>query len=467
MKNKLTYWVRVATALLLPACMLTSGRARAGYIVQRVAAGLNQPTYVTQAPGDDTSLYIVQRQGAGATIGDIQKYNPITHTSSTFIDLGGSLIQDGGVYGLAFHPDFQTNGLLYVSYLAGTTDRLDEYKMVGAAPQFQRTLLQYTNPATQHTIDWIGFQPGASGAARNNLYVTTGDGGIQADSSNGTFHNNGQDATTVMGKVLRLNVDPAAPDAYPADTRKNFAIPAGNPFVNDNTGKLKEIFETGHRNPWKASFDRATGDLYVGDVGFNTYEEVDFNKNDTGFASGRDYGWALREGTIPTPVAGVGGAQGNSINPIYQIAHPTFHSITGGYVYRGPIPELQGKYFFGDFNSGTVMSLNFDRNTSPTIFNGVNNGISGLTNMTSTLDSLIAAAGGNPLTAVVSFGEDNAGNLYIVDFTNPSGGNIFNPSLGHGEIYELIATPEPGGGVVLVGVGAATMLGRRRRFMPR
>ena len=370
--------------------------------------------------------------GGQNTVGDIVRYNKTTGVTSPYFNVPGSLVQDGGLLGMTFHPDFQTNGLVYVTSLIGGTNKLEEYQVpgggtAGGTPALRRTLLQYANPRTQHTIDWVGFKPGALGAERNVLYVTAGDGGVQADSSNGTWVNNGQDPTTVMGKMLRLNVDINATDAYLGDNTKNFAIPADNPFVNDATGKLKEILHTGFRNPSRASFDRQTGDLYIGDVGLNTKEEIDFVRNDASFLASRDFGWGSAR-DVATPVAGVGGPSPGSINPIFEVAQETFQSITGGFVYRGPVAELHGKYIFGDFNTSRIFALNFDRDTDPARFNGFTAGISNVQDMTPFINGLIAAnGGGGPITGLVSFGEDNAGNLYIVSMGT---GNIFNPALG-------------------------------------
>ena len=443
-------------AALLSLAILPAASARAEFQVRRVATGLNQPTFVTQAPGDSTNLYIVERTGPGGTLGGIIRYDPATRRRTTFLDLSGSAVQDGGVFVAAFHPDYATNGRLYVTSMVGATNHLDEYRLVDGRPTFQRTLLQYDNPRTQHTITWTGFKPGATGAERNYLYVATGDGGIQSDEPG--FVNNGQNPRTVMGKVLRLDVDPLAPDAYPSDPNKNFAIPVSNPFVTDTTGRLKELFMTGFRSPWRASFDRATGDMFVGDVGFNTKEEISFNKNDAGFTSGRDYGWSLREGTIANPEPGKGGPSPGSLNPIYERNHNDFNSITGGYVYRGPVPELQGKYFFADFVTGKILSLEFDRDTVPAAYNGSTAGISDVIDMTSLLRSRLT--GGGSISYPVSFGEDLAGNLYIVKF-----GDGFFPPLGTGEIYQIVYIPEPTA-LGLTAVAAGGLLLRRRRRAP-
>ena len=439
----------------------------AAYVARKLVGGLNQPTFVTAAPGDNNNLYIVQRAGTGNTVGDIVRYNKITGVTSSYFNVPGSLVQDGGLLGMAFHPDFPTNGLIYVSSLVGTNSRLEEYQVPtgGGTPTLRRTVLDYVNPRTQHTIGWIGFKPNATGAERNNLYISTGDGGIQADSSNGTFVNNGQDPTTIMGKLLRLSIDPGAADSYPGDASRNYAIPTDNPFIADVTGKAKEILHTGLRNPWRASFDKLTGDLYIGDVGFNTKEEIDFVKNDANFLASRDFGWGKREGTIANPVAGIGAASPGSINPIFEVNQDVFQSMTGGFLYRGPVPELQGKYLFGDFVTSRIFGINFDRDTDPLSFNGATAGVSNFQDMTPIINTLISInGGGGPIAGLVSFGEDNAGNLYVIDFGGARGDTSFNndyPNAGTGEIFKLVAVPEPSAALLLA--PAALLFLRRRR----
>ena len=426
---------RGSIAAILASAVLHPSIARANdFKIVPLATGLNQPTEVVQAPGDDTDLYIVQKLSANATAGGIFKYNTVTHTGATFLNLSSNpAIQDGGALSMAFSPDFQSNGLFFVAGLYGLTNHVDEYKVVNGSPVFQKTILQYNNLATQHTVDWLGFAPSASGAARNYVYITTGDGGIQADSSNGAFHNNGQDLTTVFGKVLRVDV--SGPDSYPNDPNKNFAIPPINPYAGQS-GKLGEIWVSGLRNPYRASFDRATGDLYIGDVGFNTNEEVDFVKAG---ASGEDFGWASREGTIATPVNGVGAPRGSSINPILQYSHNgQSKSITGGIVYRGPVASLDGQYLYADFVDSSIHSFAFDTLVNPASFNG--NNIWDLADRTSEFRSLVQ--GGGSLSHITDFGEDNAGNLLLVSFTDSSG-NIFNPPLGTGAVYEIVPVPDP------------------------
>ena len=450
---------RFGLAAAVAGVALAAGAAASAQVgLQQVGGGLNQPLYVTGAPGDDNGLYVVQRAGTGGSVGDIVRYDKATGAQSVLVNVAGNLVQDGGVLGLAFHPDYATNGLYYVTSLVGNQNRLEEYRhvpgVVGRDPN--RVLLTYDNIQTQHTIDWIGFKPGATGADRNALYLSTGDGGVQADDPN--FLNRGQSTQTVMGKMLRLDVGANTPDAYPNDPTKNFGIPANNPFAGNPAAGLGEILHTGLRNPWRASFDRQNGDLYIGDVGFNTNEEVDFVRNDSNFLATRDFGWASREGTVATPVSGVGAASPGSINPIFEVGHPEFKSITAGYVYRGPVAELQGKYIFGDFNTSKVYAITFDRDTDPGTFDGSTAGILGFEDLTATLNASLVAQGQAPISALVSFGEDNDGNLYVVSL---GGGNIFNPALGTGRVFQIV--PEPTTAGLLLGGAGLTLLRRRRR----
>ena len=436
-------------------------QADPGYVVQRIATGLNQPTAVVQAPNDNTDLYIVQRLqrvGSTTTSGGVIEYNPTTQTSSVFLNLASGLpnVQNGGILSLAFSPNYATNGLFYIASLVGsgsTTCRVDEYKDNGGVITLNRNILTYANLAPTHSVDWLGFQPGGN---PNYLYITTGDGGIEANVTG--FQNFSQNLNSEFGKLLRIDVSGA--DAFPSDPNRNFAIPADNPYVS-TSGALPEIYASGLRNPFRAGFDRQTGDLYIGDVGFNHEEEVDFLPH--GNQSGLDYGWAKREGTIQTPdaISGIGGPQGSSINPIYQYPHNgVSKDITGGFVYRGPISQLDGQYLFADYETGQIFSMSgFDPNSNPSTFNGANGTV---TDITSTINSLIIGVpSGTTIHRITSFGEDNAGNLYIVAFTNStSGGN--NPALGTGELYELVDVPEPAT-IALLAFGAGLLLINRFR----
>ena len=282
-----------------------------------------------------------------------------------------------------------------------------------------------------------------------------------------------QNLGDVKGKVLRVDV--AGGDAYAADASKNFALPPTNPLVAagtaNGTTQLGEVYLSGLRNPWRASFDRATGDMYIGDVGEATYEEVNFLKAGTNDAAAtpRDFGWPQREGTGngPTP-----GPSTGSLNPIRQRTHAQGDfSVTGGYLYRGPIAELQGKYIYGDFVAQRLYALDFDRNTDPATFDGARGT---WTDMTTAFNALVVDPTDSSYTAalagqlfgvdrLVSFGEDNAGNLYIVDFGYGTDTFSGHPPAGRDEIFRFSVVPEPAALAVLGVAAAASPLPRRRR----
>lgn len=406
-------------------CVVICGVAEvpAAYTVQRVVGGLNQPIHMAQAPNDSTSLYIVERSDTGNQLGRIRKYNLQTQTFSTFLDLPGSISSDGGLLSMTFHPEYATNGLFYVVSNASGTNGLDEYKVVNGTPQLQRRLLQYQNlDNVYHTMNQAQFRPNGN---NNELFVTTGDGGTQADDPD---HDKAliESPNSPYGKLMKINLSASFPT--PADGPSHAGV---------------DVVALGLRNPYRSSFDRQTGDFYIGDVGFNTAEEVDFIPS-SHFANPAapvlDFGWTDREGTVATvaPFAGGPGSPGD-INPIFDYAHsgnPLPHptqltggSITGGYLYRGPVEELQGRYFFSDFLNGNVYSGAFNTSTPVASYNGTN--LTGLQNHTSAFETLIG--GGADIRNVTSFGEDNAGNLYIVKF-----GNGFFPPLGQGELFRVV-----------------------------
>jgi hypothetical protein len=402
---------------------LAASPLRAAYTVERVVAGLNQPVGMAQAPGENGSIYIVERNDGGNQLGRVRRYDLQTQSFTTFLDVTGSITSDGGLLGMTFHPDYQTNGLLYTTTNVNGTNALDEYKVIGGAPTLQRRLLQYQNLNNVfHTINQVHFRPNGN---NNELFVTMGDGGTQADDP-GFNPALIESPTSVYGKVLRF------------DLTASFPTPA-----TDAAHVGVSVAAMGLRNPFRSSFDRQTGDFYIGDVGFNTAEEVDFIPNSF-FAnpvnSPLNFGWTSREGTVATPEPGIGGpGSPGDVNPIFDYAHggnPLPHptlltggSITGGYVYRGPVAELQGRYFFSDFINGNVYSGNFNTSAPVANYNGAN--LTDLQNHTAAFESAIG--GGANIQFLTSFAEDNAGNLYMVKF-----GNNFFPSLGQGEIFRIV-----------------------------
>lgn len=424
------------------------------YTVERVADGLDHPVYVCQAPGDDQSLYIVeQRSGTGTTKesrGVIKKLDLPSGVMTDWLILDNipANNNDGGVHSICFHPDFQSNGRFFVIAVTANptaepvafASELWEYQVNSdtGLPEFVRTVLVVPQTApgnAVHAMNWCGFLPGAQGTDKSYLYISQADGGLQADAP--TFVNVSQDLSTLYGKILRVDIDGL--DAYPGDPFRNYALVATNPYfedvdsnnVDDDPNTAAEIWLSGFRNPWRVSFDRLNGDFYLGDVGFQRAEEINFYRSDW---PTQDYGWSNREGIASQD--NVGGPKGNSLDPILELLHTTGNrSLIGGYVYRGPILELQGKYIFGDFVTNNIWTSDYDRDTDRTAFDGTQ--LTNLVQLRQTWESLVP--GGATINRVVSFGEDNAGNVYVVDFGS---GNIFNPTFDTGEVFRLMPRDE-------------------------
>jgi hypothetical protein len=405
---------------------MTAVPTRGAFDVERVVGGLNQPIHMAQAPGDSGSIYIVERADSPTQLGRIRKFDLQSQSFTTFLDLPGTINGDGGLLSLTFHPQFQTNGLFYVVTNDAGNNRLDEYRVAGGAPQFQRRLLQYQNLANVfHTLNQVHFRPNGN---NNELFVTAGDGGTQANDQRFDIELI-EDPNSPYGKLMRINL------------AASFPTPANGP---SHPGV--DVIALGLRNPYRSSFDRQTGDFYLGDVGFDLAEEIDFipaSHFTNPSAPILDFGWTDREGTAETDASQAGGpGSPGDINPIFDYLHgprnpnPLSHpsaffgqSITAGYLYRGPAPELQGRYFFSDFVNGNVYSGTFNTSTPAASFNGTN--LTNIQNHTADFESRVA--GGANIQFVTSFAEDNAGNLYIVKF-----GDEFFPDLGLGEIFRIV-----------------------------
>ena len=450
---KKTFCIGCLLGLVLPG--MAGGE---GFVLVRIAGGLDHPVYVTQAPNDPRHIYILERYEGkpGQTVGQrdapflarVKKVDLTTLAVTTWLELEGIItVGDGGMHCMAFHPDFATNGKVYLTgEIADPTGSgvtaasfLDEYVVTDDEPAFNRRLLVIPQRAGSngwHATDWIGFKPGATGSEKSYLYITQGDGGIQACQSG--FENVSQDLSSLYGKMLRIDVDDPN-DYYPNDPFRNYAIPSSNPFfedadndgIDDDPTTAPEVFHYGLRNPWRASFDRATGDIYIGDVGRNAREEVSFAKAGSGPI---DFGWARREGMTQT-VCETGGEQGDSINPIYDYGG-SGKAVMAGYVYRGPVAELQGLFFFADHIQDKLYTASFDRDTDPATFNGAN--LTNVQDRWNELEGLIV--GGGQMYNIVSFGEDLAGNLY---FTNlgVGGQRQGDPAFDTGQVFRIVPTP--------------------------
>lgn len=297
-----------------------------------VVSGLFEPTDV-QFPDDGSGrMFVVEQPGRIRMVQNGQMVSP------PFLDISSKVRSAGseqGLLGLAFHPDFAQNPYLYVNYtdVSGNTV-IARYQANGdqADPRSEKILLHIDQPFPNHNGGAMVFGPDGY------LYMGLGDGGAEGDPLG-----NGQNTGVLLGKLLRIDVNNGNP----------YSIPSGNPFATG--GGKPEIWAYGLRNPWRVSFDRVTGDLYIADVGQDNWEEVDFLS--AGSPGGSNFGWSFREGLHPYSLSSPpAGAQ--FIDPVSEYSHAEGGcAITGGYVYRGAMPEWQGIYLYGDFCSGMVWGL--------------------------------------------------------------------------------------------------------------
>lgn len=291
-----------------------------------------------QSPDDGTQrIFVVEQRGV---IRSFPNETDISDTG-TFLDIENYVddnASEQGLLGLAFHPDFDVNGFFYINYNPSpvlsriSRFRVDTTSPDEADPDSETVLFEFTQPYTNHNGGQLAFGPDGY------LYIATGDGGDGGDPLE-----NGQDLTTFLGAILRIDVNAT-------DGGLNYAIPGDNPFVNTE-GTRGEIFAYGLRNPWRMSFDKLTGLLWAADVGQGRIEEIDIIEN------GMNYGWNIMEGS--TCFQGTDCPQEQLMLPVYEYTHSDNNvSVTGGYVYRGEaVPSLQGRYVYGDFNSGRIWAL--------------------------------------------------------------------------------------------------------------
>lgn len=340
---------------------------------------LNQPLGLLQAPGDSTKWYVVEKAGRVMVFSN----DNAVSVASAFIDISArveSVPNEAGLLGMAFHPNFATNGEVFLSYTAQVgsdlVSRISRFQGNASAldPGSEEILLSLTQPFSNHNGGQISFGPDG------NLYIGFGDGGAGSDPGD-----NAQNTQNLLGAFLRINVDQA-------DTArgKPYSIPATNPFASstacDDAG-CPEIYAWGFRNPWRWNFDRSTGALWCGDVGQEFREEV--NRVEVG----KNYGWRCYEGSLEHDTQDCG-PQNTYQSPIAEYGHDQGCAITGGYVYRGSlIPELQGKFVYGDYCSGNIWSVLADP-------------------LNSSAAEMIAEATG---VLIGSFAEDSQGELYVLD----------------------------------------------------
>jgi len=340
-----------------------------------VVTGLSSPVDITHA-GDGSGRLFITLQGGRVVI-----FDGVQILSPPFLDIN-SLVSSGGERGLlgaAFHPNYVGNGFFYVSYTDTAGDSVIARYSVSldpnrADPTSGVILLTIPQPFSNHNGGQLHFGPDGY------LYIGIGDGG-----SGGDPQNNGQDLGKLLGKILRIDVDSGFP----------FTVPPDNPFVGV-VGAREEIWSFGLRNPWRFSFDRLTGDMFIGDVGQNSWEEVDFQPaNSTG---GENYGWRLMEGNSCFNPA-INCNNGTLTLPILVYDHSVGCSVTGGYLYRGSKnPNLNGLYLYGDFCSGLIWGAQED-------------GLGGW-NTTVLLDTNFS---------ISTFGEDESGEIYFAHLSATDG----------------------------------------------
>ncbi len=364
-------WMR-RLGLFLVLALATFSAAQQEYGLTLVAEGLEQPLGLTHAGDGSNRLFIVEKTGRVRVL----RGGELLETPFLDLSLKVSTNSERGLLDIAFHPNYPENRLVFVHYndTNGNTV-LAEFQTSEDGTQLltdsETVLLTVEQPYANHNGGELEFGPDGY------LYMALGDGG-----SGGDPEGNGQNLDTLLGSILRLGVDEVSVG------EGRYAIPEDNPFVNGE-GARRLIWAYGLRNPWRFSFDRETGDLWIADVGQNQWEEV--NKQDADSAGGENYGWNIMEGGHCYQRETC--SQEGLTLPLLEYDHSVGNSITGGYVYRGAaLPELVGSYLFADFGNGNLWRAAEEAD-----------------DWTS---ELLQQTGMN----ISSFGEDEAGELYIVDF---------------------------------------------------
>ncbi len=346
---------------------------------EEVARGFDNPVYLTAPPGD-ARLFVVEQPGRIRIIDNGRL------VARPFLDITGKVGYGGerGLLSVAFHPLYGTNGFLFVNYTNRNGDTQIERYTVSADrnvvdPATAKLILAIDQPYSNHNGGLVMFGPDGM------LYVGMGDGGSQRDP-----HNNGQNPNALLGKLLRINVDRGDP----------YSVPSGNPFASG--GGKGEIWAVGLRNPWRFSFDKPTGLLYIGDVGQDKYEEVNIAPANR---AGVNYGWSAMDGPDCFKSSTCNKSQFQQ--PALTYTHDSGTcSIIGGFVYRGrAIPEVVGQYFYSDYCNSWVRSLSYANDKVRSYHQWIDGG----------------------LGSIVSFGEDSTGELYICS--------------SNGRVYRIVKRP--------------------------
>jgi glucose/arabinose dehydrogenase len=348
--------------------------------LEPVADGFRAPLYLTHAGDGSERMFVVEKRGTIAILHDGRR---VERPFLDITNLVGSDASEQGLLSVAFHPRYTANGHFFVNYTDRAGDTVIARYAVSsdpdqADPDSALTLLTIDQPAANHNGGLVMFGPDSY------LYIGMGDGGRAGDP-----WGNAQNPQALLGKLLRIDVDNGDP----------YGIPQDNPFADGQAGR-PEVWALGLRNPWRFSFDRAGGALWVADVGQNAYEEINLQQPGQG---GLNYGWNITEGLHCFRGASCDTAA--FLEPVAEYSHDQGCSVTGGYVYRGKsFPQLAGAYFFGDYCSGLLWSL--------------------------TGQPGAAWSRSAPLETdlrISSFGEDEAGELYLL-------------SIGEGRVYQIVAS---------------------------
>ena len=340
--------------------------------LESLAKGLREPLGSAHAGDGSGRLFIVEQEGT------VRIWKNGKLSEKPFLDVRDRVVSGGemGLLGLAFHPKFSENRRFFVNYTSrskGLQTVISEFKVGGRPDEFdpksERVLLTIPQPFANHNGGDIVFGPDGF------LYVGMGDGGSANDPQG-----NGQRLSTLLGKMLRIDVDRK-------EGGKGYGVPSDNPFIGVKNA-APEIWAYGLRNPWRFSFDRGSGLLFAGDVGQNAREEIDLIRK------GRNYGWNVMEGSICTPGVNPICDRSRFERPLLDYPRSEGTVVVGGYVYRGKsIPRVAGFYFYGDFGSGRIWAFRYDGKA--------------------VIDHrLILQTGRN----VSSFGEDEEGELYVIDY---------------------------------------------------
>jgi len=346
----------------------------------------DKPVGIYADPAGGDRLFVIEQDGKVKVFSNLGNVD----VSTVFLDISDRVVSAGeqGLLGLAFHPNFSQNPYVYVNYISANPLRtviarftISPSNPDIADPNTMIVIMEYNQPFSNHNGGQLAF--GSDGY----LYIGVGDGGGAGDP-----FGNGQSLSTVLGKILAINVDAAS-------AGRNYSIPSDNPFFGNTLGYREEIYAYGFRNPWRFSFDSVSGQLWVGDVGQGRLEEIDIVEK------GKNYGWNIMEGSLCFDTASGCDQTGLEL-PIWNYTHDLGYSVIGGYVYRGlNLSTLVGNYVYADYGSGRIWALNFNGSIAT--------------------NTLLINSGIN----IASLGLDSSNELYFAAY--------------NGRIYQLIITAIP------------------------